>query len=130
MALIGAQLLLAQHFEPLDFISRVLNPRLIGFAVVRVIYASSKDSGHGPGWDFSRDREPERPELARSGRKRHPGVLGHQILGQQTSGHYCLAVAGTELELNFGLREDFIFHWHLAKDRVRPCSSRVREAVD
>lgn len=44
MALIGAELLLAQQFEPLVFISRVLNPRLIGFAIVSVIYAASNYS--------------------------------------------------------------------------------------
>lgn len=34
-----------------------------------------------------------------------------------------------ELEVKFGLREDFIFKWHLAKGRIRPCKSRVREGV-
>lgn len=37
--------------------------------------------------------------------------------------------ARTELELNFGLKEDFISNWHLAKGRIRPCKSRVREGV-
>lgn len=59
----------------------------------------------------------------------HPGVLGHQILGQQTLGHYPLGKAGTELELEVGPREDFVFNWHLAKGRIRACKSRVREGV-
>lgn len=59
---ISAELLLAQQFEPLVFISRVLNPWLIGFAVVSVICAASKLCLHGPGWApaaFSRDEEPK-----------------------------------------------------------------------
>lgn len=99
----GAELLLAQHSGPPDFISGVLSPRLIGFAVVRVIYGSSKSP---PGWDFSRDSEPGRPGAARSGGKRRPGVLGQQILG-----YFSLGMAGREPELKFGRREDFIFHF-------------------
>lgn len=59
---ISAELLLAQQFEPLVFISRVLNPWLIGFAVVSVICAASKLCLHGRGWApaaFSRDEEPK-----------------------------------------------------------------------
>lgn len=62
MALIGAELLLAQQFEPLVFISGVLNPWLIGFAIVSVIYAASNYSLHGPSWaltTFDQDREPK-----------------------------------------------------------------------
>lgn len=35
---------------------------------------------------------------------------------------------GKELELKFGLREGFIFNWHLAKGRI--CKSRVGEGVE
>lgn len=48
MASIGAELSLAQRFEPLVFISGVLNPWVIGFAGVIVICAASNYSPGGP----------------------------------------------------------------------------------
>lgn len=50
--------------------------------------------------------------------------VGQQTLGHQTLGHHSLVEAGTELELDFGLKEDFI-----SKGRIRPCKSRVGEGV-
>lgn len=50
--------------KPRVFISRVLNPWLIGFAVVSVIYAASNYSLHGLSWaptTCNRDREPKDP---------------------------------------------------------------------
>lgn len=48
MASIDVELLLAQRFEPLVFISGVLNPWVIGFAGVIVIRAASNYSPGGP----------------------------------------------------------------------------------
>ena len=85
-ALISAELLLAQQFEPLVFISGVVNPWLIGFAVVRVIYAVSNYSLHGPSCTlaaFDRDREPKDLNPHKVGQAKHPGVVGHQLPGKQ-----------------------------------------------
>lgn len=84
MASIGAELLLAQQFVALVFISGVLNPWLIGFAVIRVICAASDYSLRGPGWAPGGDREPkDLNPLQGWGGQQHPGASGHRLPGKQ-----------------------------------------------
>lgn len=138
-ALIGAELLLAQQFEPLVFISGVLNPWLIGFAVVSVIYAASNYSLHSSSWApvaFNGDREPKALNPCKVG-------AGESIPARWAIGSLVNTAdeAGAGAGWKFGRRKGFlcsevgcIFNWpewHLAQDRIRPCKCREgdREGV-
>lgn len=104
MALIGAEILLAQQFEPLVFISGVLNPWLIGFAVVSVIYAASNYSLHGPSWApaaFDRGGEPKDLNPCKAG-------VGRSILACWDISSLVQNIGKAGAEWKFGLKKDFI----------------------
>lgn len=97
MASIGAELSLAQQFEPLVFISRVLNPWVIGFAGVIVICAASNYSPGGPPGApaaLCGDREPKSSHGTRSG-----GTKGSWHAGMSTAWR----MKQTKLELELGV---------------------------
>lgn len=97
MASIGAELSLAQRFEPLVFISGVLNPWVIGFAGVIVICAASNYSPGGPPGApaaLCRDGEPKSSHGTRSG-----GTKGSWHAGMATAWQ----MKQTKLELELGV---------------------------
>lgn len=97
MASIGAELSLAQQFEPLVFIRGVLNPWVIGFAGVIVICAASNYSPGGPPGApaaLCGDREPKSSHGTRSG-----GTKGSWHAGMSTAWR----TKQTKLELELGV---------------------------